>query len=69
MLWTATTERFSEISIGLNDTADNILGAIEVTIYTDSVIIVYVLAYHNFIIFFWCFWHFNNYSIYLIFDF
>lgn len=30
VLWTATTERFSEIVDGLNDTAENLLSAIEV---------------------------------------
>lgn len=29
VLWTANTERFSEIITGINDTADNLLKAIE----------------------------------------
>merc|ERR1712137_1460005 len=29
VLWTANTERFSEIQEGVNDTADNIMAAIE----------------------------------------
>ena len=36
VLWTATTERFTSIEIGLNDTADNLLASIHVS--TDQTI-------------------------------
>lgn len=31
VLWTATTERFSSVETGLNDTADNLLASIKVS--------------------------------------
>lgn len=31
VLWTANTERFSDIVAGVNDTADNLLATIQVT--------------------------------------
>jgi myo-inositol-1-phosphate synthase len=36
VLWTATTERFADVEAGLNDTADNLLAAIEVDLCDDS---------------------------------
>ena len=36
VLWTATTERFSSVEIGLNDTAENLLASIHVS--TDQAI-------------------------------
>ena len=39
VLWTATTERFTSIEIGLNDTADNLLASIHVS--TDQTISIF----------------------------
>ena len=45
VLWTATTERFSSIEIGLNDTAENLLASIHVS--TDQAIGIFLFISYD----------------------